>query len=194
MSFVLYYSNYCENSKKLLVTLSSKNKTENIHFVCIDNRVTELSGVTNIIMEDGHQLILPPTVKCVPSLLLLDKGHQVISGNEIYTILLPETRDVKGILGDNEPSAFKLGGGSMTGVASDTFSFLDMSSDDLSAKGQGGLRQMHHYVTIDEVQPIETPPDTYTSDKVASDVTVDKIRAEREKDVPRRPPMVGNFY
>ena len=95
MSFVLYYSNYCENSKKLLVALTSNNKTENIHFVCIDNRVTEHSGITNVILENGHKIILPPTVKSVPSLLLLDKGHQVVAGNEIYGILLPETKNVK---------------------------------------------------------------------------------------------------
>lgn len=194
MSFVLYYSNYCENSKNLLVALTSNNKTENMHFVCIDNRVTEQSGITNVILENGHKIILPPTVKSVPSLLLLDKGHQVVAGNEIYRILLPETKNVKEALCSGEPAAFKIGSGSMTGVASDTFSFLDMSSEDLSAKGGGGLRQMHHYVTINQVSPIETPPENYTSDKVSNEVTIDKIRAEREKDVPRRPQMPGAFY
>ena len=194
MSFVLYYSNYCENSKKLLVALTSNNKTENIHFICIDNRITERSGIINVILENGHKIILPPTVKSVPSLLLLDKGHQVVEGNEIYNILLPETKNKREEINSDEPVAFKINTSSMTGVASDTFSFLDMSSEDLSAKGGGGLRQMHHYVTIDEVRPIETPPDDYTADKVSNEVTIDKIRAEREKDIPRRPQMNNNFY
>lgn len=194
MSFVLYYSNYCENSKKLLVALTSNNKTENIHFICIDNRITERSGIINVILENGHKIILPPTVKSVPSLLLLDKGHQVVEGNEIYNILLPETKNKREEINSDEPMAFKIDTCTMTGVASDTFSFLDMSSEDLSAKGGGGLRQMHHYVTIDEVRPIETPPDDYTADKVSNEVTIDKIRAEREKDVPRRPQMNNSFY
>lgn len=195
MSFVLYYSNYCENCRNLLTALSSTNKKDEIHFVCIDNRVTDNSGITNVILENGHQLILPPTVKSVPSLLLLNRGHQVVEGNEIYNILVPKKNTVEEQINNSEPTAFQVGlAGSLTGVASDSFSFLDMSSEDLSAKGGGGTRQMHHYVSINDSVNIETPPDTYVADKIESDVTVDKLRAQREKDVPRRPPMAGTFY
>ena len=62
-------------------------------------------------------------------------------------------RIAKEELSNGEPAAFKIGSGSMTGVASDTFSFLDMTLEDLSAKGGGGLRQMHHYVTINQGKP-----------------------------------------
>ena len=58
MSYVLYYSNYCENCKNLLTALSQSNKKDEIHFICIDNRITDRSGVTNVILENGHQLIL----------------------------------------------------------------------------------------------------------------------------------------
>ena len=195
MSFVLYYSNYCENCKNLLTMLSQSNKKDEIHFICIDNRITDRSGITNVILENGHQLILPPTVKSVPSLLLLNRGHQVVEGSEIYNILIPKKNTVEEQMNNSEPTAFQVGlAGSLTGVASDSFSFLDMSSEDLSAKGGGGIRQMHHYVSINESGNIETPPDTYVADKIESDVTVDKLRMEREKDVPSRPPAAGTFY
>jgi len=195
MSYVLYYSNYCENCKKLLTTLSRSEKKNEIHFVCIDNRITDNSGITNVILENGHQLILPPTVKSVPSLLLLNRGHQVVEGSEINSILLPTNNTIKEQINKSEPTAFQVGlSGSLTGVASDSFSFLDMTSDDLSAKGGGGMRQMHHYVSIKDSINIETPPDTYVADKVDTDVTIDKLRMEREKDIPRRPPGAGTFY
>ena len=43
-----------------------------------------------------------------------------------------------------------------------------MAADDLLAKGQGGLRQMHNYVNYNEdsMMNIETPPDNYSPDKV----------------------------
>ena len=34
-AFILYYSNYCENSKKLLAALTSNNKPMMIHFVAL---------------------------------------------------------------------------------------------------------------------------------------------------------------
>ena len=40
MNSALYYSNYCENCKKLLQILS-KNTVSNINYICIDNRIIE---------------------------------------------------------------------------------------------------------------------------------------------------------
>ena len=47
-----------------------------------------------------------------------------------------------------EPDAFGFDSLGSYGVSSDAFSFLDMNSDDLSAKGNGGLRQMYNYSSI----------------------------------------------
>ena len=33
-------------------------------------------------------------------------------------------------------------------IMSDNYSFLDQTSDDLSAKGDGGMRQLYNYATI----------------------------------------------
>ena len=38
MSSILYYSNYCEHSKKLLQNISKSNLQKEIHFICIDKR------------------------------------------------------------------------------------------------------------------------------------------------------------
>ena len=42
---------------------------------------------------------------------------------------------------------------------SDQYSFLDQSVEDLGTKGNGGLRQIHNFATINTFDNIETPPD-----------------------------------
>jgi phage-related protein len=41
MSCILYYSNYCEPSKKLLQIIKKTQNTTKMHFICIDKRVKE---------------------------------------------------------------------------------------------------------------------------------------------------------
>ena len=66
---------------------------------------------------------------------------------------------------NGEPSAFAIDSG-FSGIVSDNYSFLDQNSDELSAKGNGGMRQLYNYATINQSDKIETPPDDYTPDKV----------------------------
>ena len=41
MSSVLYYSNFCDNSKKLLLQIANSPIKKDIHFICIDNRIKQ---------------------------------------------------------------------------------------------------------------------------------------------------------
>ena len=65
------------------------------------------------------------------------------------------------------------------GVASDTFSFLDQSAEQLSAKGEGGMRQQHHYAGLGHEDNIQTPPDTYEPDKVRPE-SMEKFQGQRD--------------
>ena len=65
-----------------------------------------------------------------------------------------------------------------SGVSSDNYSFLDQSIDALSAKGDGGLRQLRNNVRLEYTDNIETPPDDYTPNKVG-EVSLDKLQQER---------------
>ena len=51
---------------------------------------------------------------------------------------------------------------------SDNYSYLDLTSDQLSAKGDGGLRQLHNYVTINDNLTIATPPEDYVPNKIGT--------------------------
>jgi len=169
MSSVLYFSNHCDNCKQLLHFLSRSPQAKDIHFVCVDKRVRQNDGSTHVILPNGSALLLPPNITRVPALLLLNKGNHVLFGSDITNFLRPTeiAHDNVATMGNGEPMAFAFGSGSSGwGVESDSYSFVDQDPESLLATGDGGLRQMHNYVTPDFVAEIETPPDNYSPDKV----------------------------
>lgn len=186
MSCIIYYSNHCDKSKAVLTTLSKSRLQDDIHFLCIDKRVKSGTGAWHIITESGEKVLLPPQVNRVPALLLLNKGHQVLYGDQILQHFQPKNTALNAAATNynGEPNAFSLGRESMGGygVASDNFSFLDQSSDELSAKGNGGMRQLYNYATIDLVDKIETPPDNYSPDKVGS-VSLEQLQQQRNSEI-----------
>jgi hypothetical protein len=91
--------------------------------------------------------------------------------------------------GGGEPTPYILNnavgcGTSGYGVTSDQYSFYNMTPDELSTKGQGGVRQMHNYVSIHQDTPpqIYTPEETYKPDKVG-EISLDKIQQQRNMEV-----------
>jgi len=148
MSCILYYSNYCEHCKKLLQTLS-KTKQQDIHFICIDKRVKDSNNKTYIILDNGQKIILPENITRVPALLLLNQNYQVLYGEQIIQHLKPRQEvEVRQATQNNmEPMAFSFGSG-LGDIVSDQYSFLDQDSEELEAKGNGGMRQMHNYVDL----------------------------------------------
>lgn len=187
MSSVLYYSKFCQNCSTLLQSLAKSDVKNDMHFICIDKRKKDEKGQTFILLDNGQQVILPPSVTKVPALLLLNKNHHVLFGSQINDYLRPDirTNTKQAVNVVTEPQAFSLGGGSMSGVMSDMYSYLDQSSDDLNLeKGNGGTRQMHNYVVHNSRDNIETPPDTWSPNKVDSSMTMEQIMEAREKDLP----------
>lgn len=196
MSCIIYYSNLCDKSKAVLTALSKSRVQDDIHFLCIDKRVKAEngSGAWHIITESGEKVLLPPQVNRVPALLLLNKGHMVLYGEQILQHFQPKNVALNNQATNfnGEPNSFSLGRESMGGfgVASDNFSFLDQSADELSAKGNGGMRQLYNYATLDLVDKIETPPDNYSPDKVGS-VSLEQLQQKRNSDI-QQSPNAGN--
>ena len=60
---ILYYSNYCDNCKKLLQVLSRSQIKDELHFLCIDKRVKMPDGSIQILLKNGQQVLLPPMMK-----------------------------------------------------------------------------------------------------------------------------------
>ena len=195
MSCILYYSNFCEPSKKLLQTISKTQNTNNIHFICIDKRVKDASGKVFIVLPTGQKLIMPENVTRVPALLLLNQNYKVIYGDDIYAHLRPQTQiQVKQATKNNmEPVTFQDGFGAFGGfggggIVSDNYSFLDQSDTELSVKGEGGLRQMHNYVSLNDSMNLsmKLPTDDYEykNDKLKEgEMSVEALQRKRDEEL-----------
>ena len=200
MSSILYYSNFCEHSKKLLQTISKADISKDIHFICIDKRIKDSNNKIYIILENGQKIIMPENISRVPALLLLNQNYQVLYGEAIVQYFKPkqEVMVKKATQNNLEPMAFAFGGsgGSFGSITSDHYSFLDMDADSLSAKGNGGVRQMHNYVDLNYSDNISTPEDEQeykTAGKISGDLTVEKLLQQREQDLQKltanKPPL-----
>jgi hypothetical protein len=194
MSSILYYSNYCEPSKKLLQTITKTQNAKDIHFICIDKRTKDPSGKTYIILENSQKIIMPENVTRVPALLLLNQNYKVIYGDEIYQHLKPQVKqEIKQATKNNmEPINFQDGFSAFSGfgggIVSDNYSFLDQSDNELSVKGDGGLRQMHNYVSLNDSMNLNMhlPKDDheYKSDKLKEgEMSVESLQRRRDQEI-----------
>jgi glutaredoxin-related protein len=192
MSSILYYSNFCEPSKKLLQYVSKIEISKDIHFICIDKRVKDNNGKIFIILQNNQKIIMPENVTKVPALLLLHQNYKVIYGDEIYEFIKPiKQEEVKRATQNNmtphsyEFDSFSGFGG---GIVSDNYSFLDQDDNDLSVKGDGGMRQMHSYVSLGDSMKlsIHLPKDDheYKSDKIKDgEISLESLQKQRDQEL-----------
>jgi len=181
---ILYYSNYCKHSKKILDVLVKNNMSERLSFICIDKRIKdEKTNQTFIVLENGGKVILPPNIARVPCLLCVKNKYNIIYGDEIMKYF---HKDIKAAVAEatqfnGEPMAYSFNGGSGgTNIFSEKFTSLQLTPDELSAKGNSSNRPLHNYVAYgNDIQLINTPDDKYQTDKISSEVTVDTLREQR---------------
>jgi len=186
---ILYYSNYCKHSQKILNFFVKNNLTEKVSFICIDKRKQDPNtGQIYIVLENGTQILLPPNVHSVPSLLLVKQNYNVILGDNIiakYQTTV-ETNQEVATQGQGEPMGVSLASVATGLVVSEQYTSYNSTPQELSTKGQGGSRQLFNYVKANEDPPtISTPPDTYRPDKVAQNVTVDSLQQIRNDEIPK---------
>jgi len=129
------------------------------NYICIDKRFVK-DNVTYIMLPNGQHFPLPPMINRVPVLLLKPK-FEILSGNQILEYIKPQAKTIqeeKTML-YSEPNPFDLSRDTLrsSGVASDHYSFLDMGPQELAPEGNGGLRQMYSYATIDGESPMSVP-------------------------------------
>jgi len=195
---ILYYSNHCKHSQKVLQFLVKGNMSDKLNFICIDKRVRDAqNNQMYIVLENGKRVTMPPNVHSVPALLQVKNNYNVVLGDDIIKYYQPTVSDqVHPTTKQNgEPMGVPLVlSNNGMNITSEKFTPYDMSSDELSAKGRGGARQMYNYVpaTHDTVF-IPTPPDSYRPDKVASNITVDVIEQHRNNDIPKQAAQTNQF-
>lgn len=183
---VLYFSNYCNNSKKLLGYMQKEGLVDKVDYICIDNRFIK-DNVTYIRMPNNASFPLPPMINCVPTLCLMP-NHEILSGGKILNYFKPmcKSLDDERVKLNMEPNPYCLDNetsGSF-GVSSDNFSFWDTNPDDLSASGNGGMRQTYSYATLNEGDSsttIHTPQDEGKEQKMS--MSLEQLQQMRKNEL-----------
>jgi hypothetical protein len=198
---ILYYSNYCLHSKKILQYLAKEGLANQINCICIDKRTRDpKTGQIYITLENGKQIMMPPNVHSVPSMLLVKQNFRVILGEEIIQYLQPKVKQNNTIATHNqgEPLGYIMNpSNNGMSIVSEQYTYVTMTPEELSAKGKGGSRQMYNYVSANDEQfSIPTPPDNYRPDKLSGDVTLDSLQSQRNEEInkyfPNNSPFVPN--
>lgn len=185
---ILYYSNYCKHSQKLISILTKNNMSDKLSFICIDKRNKDYNtNQVYVFLENGNKVILPPNVQRVPCLLLVKSKYQLIYGDDILKRFHNAIKEenAKATRYDGEPSSYSfLGGSGGTNIFSEKFSSLSLTSDELSAKGNSSRRPLYNYVSYnDDLNLIDTPDDNYKPDKVSTDVSIDQLQQQRMNEI-----------
>ncbi len=185
----LYYSNYCKHSQRVLHFIVKGNLSDKLNFLCIDKREKDVNNnQTYILLENGKKVVMPPNIQSVPALLLVKHGYRVLLGDDIIQHFqgAANLETKKKMMNQHiEPVGTSLGSGY---VSSEQYTSFHLTPDELSAKGNGGRRQLYNYVSAnEEIISIQTPPDTYQADKIDQDVTVDKLQQTRMDEIQTKP-------
>lgn len=162
---ILFYSNYCKHCEKIKKFITKHGFIHQVNAICIDNRIKNpQTGQYIIKLEDGKQMMLPPNIHEVPSLLVKHK-YNVILGDEIIRHFQPtENHTVE------EPLGFEL-----TNTMSDKFTSY---SDPTQSFNPSNFANANH-----DIAPIRAEPETYRPNKLSPDVTIDKIHNHRSDDI-----------
>jgi hypothetical protein len=126
---ILYYSNYCKHSQKIIQFLVKNQLNDKLNFICIDKRRRDpKTGQTQIVLENGNMIVLPPNIQSVPALLLVKQNYNVILGDNIiakYQTTV-ETNQEVATHGQGEPMGVSLASVA-TGLVHIVFSFVCIS-------------------------------------------------------------------
>ena len=183
---LLFFSEYCKHSIELLGNLKQKNQLESIELICIDSRYTK-DNITHINVSETKTMTLPPMINCVPTLCILP-NYEILQGSKIMEYYTPMSKNIEEAREEinAEPNAFSLGSetnGSF-GVSSYNFSLWDTGSDELSAQGDGGMRQMYTYASANNYgseNEINTPAEEASSNKTSLDM--EQIQQKRNNEI-----------
>lgn len=182
---ILYYSNQCPNSRKVIDYISKNSLIEQLNCICIDKRSTDpKTGQIYIERENGKFIMLPPNVHGVPAILIAKQNYRTIYGGDIITYLEPlvsakisRTTAVHG-----EPLAMSYNISS--DVSSDKFTYYNGRQSDT----------MSNYSITNHIEQmrIPTPAEDYKSNKIVSDEgmqLMDAFQQKRNADIQQKQPQ-----
>lgn len=193
---MLYYSNFCPHSVRLLEYITKNNLINSINCICIDKRSRDINNNNMFItLGNGRKLPLPPNVHSVPSLIQVSKNYTLIMGDDIIRHLqknvVPDNKMSVGndFVQNGEPVGTTLSNFSQTdNIQSGQFTTYD---DDDTIDGRSlKQRDIFHYASANQENKfINAPEDKYRKNKISGELTVEMLQEMRNADVPN---MGGN--
>ena len=178
----LYYSKYCKFSVEILNVINKAGMQSNFTYMSIDKRVV-INNMTYLVDNQNNKHPLPPMINRVPVLVI--SPSEILHGNEIIDFIKPQSKsmdDAQRQTDNDHPNPFTLGKDtSLTGVSSDSYSFLDTPDEDLLAEnGRGGLRQMYDNSPAGENTTLSNMP-FETSKESKMSKSLEQIEQERNQ-------------
>jgi len=192
---ILYYSNACPNSRKLLEYITRNNLIDVLNCICIDNRKRDPNtGQTFIYLQNGKCVLMPPNVQAVPALLIRKENFRTIYAKDIIAHLNPivssQISEMNKLNG-GEPMPMQLTGSTASAnIMSEKFTFYGGS---LEGKGLSNP----NYASIHTLSAftIPTPDETYRPNKInEGDITIDMLKNKRDADIPQQAISTENPY
>jgi len=130
--------------------------------------VDKQTGHYVILLENGKQLPLPPNVHRVPTLIVRN-SYVAIEGNNIIERYQPIAQQQESAV--LEPHGGEPEGFDLMSVRADQYTFTD---------GRPENRVL--YVDANHsVKPIQAAPDTYRSNKLSPEITIEMLEKQREE-------------
>ena len=184
---ILYYSNYCSHSQKIVQFVAKNNLASKLNCICIDKRTREpQSNQTYILLESGKKVIMPPNVHSVPALLLVKQNYKVIFGDDILACFGSTVKEQNDIATNSqgEPMGYHIkSSNSGMNIMSEKYTSYNLTVEELATKGTGKNRQLYDYVSADQDNNvIYTPNDVYKPDKLSNNVTIENLTQKRNEE------------
>lgn len=182
---LLFYSTFCKYSSELLEHMKKNNFLEKIDLICIDSRFIN-DNITYISLPNNQSMPLPPMINSVPTLCILP-NHEILTGKKILNYFQPISKNIQDERNkiNLEPNPFSLDKETIGsyGVSSDNFSFWDCQTEELSACGDGGERQMYNYSSIqnEKDSQIYTPSEEIKEKK--QNMSLEQLQEKRNNEI-----------
>lgn len=200
---MLYYSNFCPHSVRLLEYITKNNLINSINCICIDKRSRDINNNSmTITLANGTKRTLPPNVHSVPSLIRVSNNYTIIMGDDIIRHLQ------KNVVPDNKMSVGNdfIQNGEPLGTTLSNFSQTDNIQsvqftnygDDETIDGRIlKQRDIFHYAPANhENNFINAPEDKYRKNKISGELTIEMLQEMRNSDIPNmneNPNLLGQL-
>jgi len=199
---ILYYSNFCKHSQKVVQFIVKNNLTQQLSCICVDQRRRDNNNnQMYVVLENGKQVVLPPNLQSIPAVLCVKRNYTLVLGTDPiieylqtkFQLSQANTYENPYIKQDaqnyrpqqREPANYDWSNRSnFSNIFSESFTSFSMTNDDLSARSTSARRPLYNYTPVDQQFKIDTPEDTYRPDKVSSNVTIDTLQQQRNQEIP----------